>query len=167
MSKLVREMKHLEHSFDVVTILVDFYGFKGKERYSAHELEQMIRADIEKRYDWKGGRLMPYVQMHEFEGLLFSDVNAFAILPDVSQQAVRKLERVRARFATPEDINDSSDTAPSRCIRRVVPQYQKVVHGPMIAIKTGLKKIRTECPRFKAWLEHLETLQDRVTSDSV
>lgn len=160
--RLVTEIAHLIRSFDAVTTLVDFYGFGGKERHSADELERVIRSSVEERTGWLGDRAMPYVQRHEFEGLLFSDVRAFAVLPDIPPQAVRTLGNVRSAFATPEDINDNSRTAPSKRIAGAVPRYRKRVHGPLIAAETGLDKIRAECPRFNAWLEHLETLQDRI-----
>ncbi len=75
--RLVTEMAHLSLSFDAVTTFVDFYGFDTKERHSAGELEQVIRSGVEERTGWLGDRAMPYVQLHEFESLLFSDVHAF------------------------------------------------------------------------------------------
>lgn len=160
--KLVLEMVYLNHSYDAVTTLVDFYGFRGKGQLSACELEQMIRRGVEEKTGWLGDRVMPYVQRHEFEGLLFSDVRAFKVLPNIPPEAVRSLRNIRSAFTTPEDINDNSRTAPSRRIADAVPRYRKRVHGPLIAEETGLETIRAECPRFSAWLERLETLQDRI-----
>ena len=157
-------MVHLKHSYAAVTTLVDLYGFRGKERRSADELEQVIRSGVEDRTGWQGDRVMPYVQRHEFEGLLFSDVRAFRVLPDIPSQAVRSLEDIRSAFTTPEDINDNDRTAPSRRIVHAVPRYRKRVHGPLIAAETGLETIRAACPRFNTWLERMETLQDRIGS---
>ncbi len=160
--RLVPEIVHLRRSHDAVTTLVDFYGFREKAQRSAEELEQVIRKDVEERSGWQGDRLMPYVQRHEFEGLLFSDVSAFRVLPDILPQAVRMLGDIRSAFATPEDINDDKRTAPSRRIKDALPRYRKQAHGPLIAEATGLEKIRAECPRFNAWLERLETLHERI-----
>ncbi len=160
--RIVSEIVHLKRSHDAVTSLVDFYGFRGKAQRSAEELEQVILDGVKERTGWQGDRLMPYVQRHEFEGLLFSNVNAFRILPDIPPQAVRMLGDIRSAFATPEDINDDKRTAPSRRIRNAIPRYRKQAHGSLIAGETGLDKIRAECPRFNAWLERLETLQDRI-----
>ncbi len=157
--KLVREITCLKHAFDAVTTFVDFYGFRGKEQSSATALEDMIRADVGEKIDGRRDKIILYIQMHEFESLLFSDVKVFNMLPDIPQAAIGTLEKVRSAFATPEDINDSKLTAPSRRIENEIPYYQKVVHGPMIAAKMGLERIRAECPRFYAWLKSLETLQ--------
>ncbi len=162
MPRLVSELVRLSNSFDSVTTLVDFYGFKGKERRSVDDLEQEIRADVEKTAGSLGDRLVPYVQRHEFESLLFSEVAAFSVIPDVPPHAVRTLLNISSDFATPEDINDHYHTAPSRRIKDAIPRYRKRVDGPLIAAQTGLETIRAQCPRFNAWLEHLETLVDRI-----
>lgn len=67
---------------------------------------------------------------------------------------------MRARFSTPEDINDDSETAPSKRIAGTIPHYRKRLHGPEVAERIGLSAIRTECPRFHDWLTRLESLQD-------
>lgn len=161
-SKLIREVVPLSYSFRAVTTLVDFYGFRGKGQRSPDELEEEIRAGVEETTGWLGDRLVPYVQRHEFEGLLFSDVSAFEDLPDIPPQAVQSLRDIRSAFATPEEINDSEQTAPSKRIADEVSRYQKRVHGPLIAEKAGLEKIRAECPRFNDWLVRLENLQVRI-----
>jgi hypothetical protein len=109
--------------------------------------------------DFAGGihpeRFIPYVLMHEFEGLLFSDCEGFARgigRPDL----VGPLSAIRSGFATPEHINDSPDTAPSKRIEKLIPGYQKPFVGNLAAIEIGLEAIRNECPHFKEWLERLE-----------
>ena len=108
---------------------------------------------------WDSRRVLPYIQQYEFESLLFSDVDAFAIVSSgISNEAVRTLRHVRSQFPSPEDINDGWTTAPSKRIAEAMPKYRKVVHGPLIAGETGLGAIRRECRRFNAWMERLDTL---------
>lgn len=150
---LANEMRHLRYSFDAVTSLVDFYGFRGKRDMSPDDL---IRAIREGTGGPGGGLVFPYVQMHEFEGLLFSDVDAFEfVFPGGS---IAGLRSVRAQFHTPEDINDNKNTAPSKRIGKLIQGYQKALHGPMVAEVIGLESMRRECPRFDAWLRRLESL---------
>jgi len=68
------------------------------------------------------------------------------------------LERIRASFQTPEDINDDPQTAPSKRITEIVPGYYKTVHGPMLTRRIGLNILRHECHHFNEWLEWLEDL---------
>ncbi len=161
--RLVLEMAHLLDSFDVVTSLVDFYGFRRKGDEMVDELEKDLTRQIRKKlgHRWHPEKVLPYVQQHEFEGLLFSDVDAFANAIDVSEESIEKLRRIRLEFPTPEDINDNSDTAPSKRIVKVIPRYRKTVHGPLLAMETGLAAIRAACPRFGDWVTRLESLGSR------
>ena len=104
-------------------------------------------------------RFIPYVQMHEFEALLFSDTEMLANgigRPDLYSE----LTKIGNSFSTPEHINDSTVTAPSKRIISLFPGYelQKPLYGVLAALQIGLPKIRQECPLFDAWLKTLEAL---------
>jgi hypothetical protein len=149
--------------------MLDFYGlgpdFPGvitpamTNAHRAKVIEDAIKEDIcaeipEFRPDQ---RLLPYIQLHEYEGLLFSDPQTFAT--SISQgQLATGFQAVRDGFATPEDINDDPTTAPSKRILRAYPSYRKVIHSTIGAQAVGIQRMREECPRFRAWLEQLEAL---------
>lgn len=155
--RLVSEMVDLHWNYDAMTSLVDFYGFQDKGDRTVEELEERLIERIEERIS-DARRVFPYVQKHEFEALLFSDVAAFKAIGPEADGAVGTLAGIRRQFETPEDIDDDSENAPSKRIARVIPGYKKVLHGPPVALKAGLAKIRAECPRFGAWLTRLEGL---------
>jgi hypothetical protein len=95
--------------------------------------------------------------MHEFEGLLFSDCEAFGRgigRPDLEN----RFRQVRDAFETPEDINDSPITAPSKRVEEIVPGYEKPLLGVLAILEIGLQTIRAECPHFASWLNKLESL---------
>ncbi len=156
--RLVRDMAHLLKSFNAVTSLVDFYGFKEKGDNTADELTDMVHRGVKKRTGANDEKIIPYIQVHEFEGLLFSDVDAFRVVEGADSHAIGELRKIRLKFRTPEEINDNWDTAPSRRISGVLRRYSKLVDGPMIAETAGLKTMRTACPRFNAWVSKLEKL---------
>ena len=156
MEQLVLEMTHLLRSSDAVTSLVDFYGFRRKGDRTVDELEEDLRQKLGRL--WHPKRVFPYVQRHEFEGLLFSDVSVFAGLVEAPDGSVEALQNIRSQFQTPEDINDNKDTAPSKRIKKIIPRYDKRVNAPLLAVEIGLDKIRTECPRFNDWVTSLESL---------
>ena len=153
-------MAILYYSFDAVTSMVDFYGFRDKGDRAIGDLEAYLLTEIAARVGsrWDPSRAFPYVQKHEFEGLLFSDVSVFATQIDMPHECVTTLLTVREQFMTPEDINDHLETAPSKRLADAIPRYKKVSHGAMIAEQIGLDAIRAECPRFNAWLTRLESL---------
>ena len=160
MDRLVPEMVDLFNSFDAVTSFVDFYGLRRKGNKTVDELEEDMTRQISIKLDlrWHPEKMYPYIQKHEFEGLLFSNVDAFANAIDASEESVEELRSIREKFPTPEDINDNSETAPSKRIMKIIPQYQKDVYGPLIAMEIGLETIRAECPRFSGWMTCLESL---------
>ena len=155
--RLVSEMVDLHRNFDAVTSLVDFYGFQDKGDRTVEELEERLTERIEERTP-NARRVFPYVQKHEFEALLFSDVAAFKAIRPEADGVVETLAGIRRQFETPEDIDDDPENAPSRRIAGVVAGYRKRLHGPLIAREAGLAKIRAECLRFRAWLTRLEGL---------
>ena len=156
--RLASDMANLYWNFDYVTSLVDYYGFAGKGDDSPQQLEERILSEVRARIDrdWNPARVFPYVQRHEFEGLLFSDVGAFDSLVDLPDGSVETLREIREEFQSPEDINDNVHTAPSKRIQAIVPRYHKVVDGPLLARQIGLDAICGECPRFRDWIARLQ-----------
>ena len=160
--RLASEMASLYWSFDAVTSLVDFYGFRDKAGRTVQELEADLHGEVSNRIggSWNETKVFPYVQRYEFEGLLFADVEAFGGLIDAPVESVSALRRIRDQFLTPEDINDNPNTAPSKRIVGAIPRCRKSVHGPQVAETMGLETIRAECPRFREWVFRLESLSD-------
>jgi hypothetical protein len=107
--------------------------------------------------DFDPQRFVPYVVMHEFEGLLFSDCDALA--RGVGNRSLsHALHEIREEFDSPEEINDSPQTAPSKRIKLLLPNYDKPLFGNVAALEIGLAKIREQCPHFGQWLTTLESL---------
>ena len=162
-SKLAREMVNLFwQRYRFVTSLVDFYGFRDKDDRTICQLEQVVFEEVHRLIgrSWDQRAVFPYIQRHEFEGLLFSDVDSFSNLgvTGVDEACLQSLRRTRDHFETPEDINDDRDTAPSKRVEALIPRYRKRLHGPLVAEATGLGRIREECPRFDGWVRRLEAL---------
>ena len=106
---------------------------------------------------------MPYVQIHEFEALLFSNVDILCMTLSSlcgrgKDDLARTLDRVLAEAGEPEAINDRPQCAPSKRILSEVPGYRKALHGPIIAGRIGLETICGACRHFSSWLKKLESL---------
>lgn len=100
---------------------------------------------------------LPYVMMHEFEGLLFSDCEAFA--RGIGRPALTpKFEAILQACESPEKINDSPLTAPSKRVEALVPGYEKPFMGTLAVLEIGLERIREKCPLFNTWITSLEAL---------
>ncbi|MGZ0080038.1 DUF4276 family protein [Methylomonas sp. YC3] len=151
------------------TTLFDYYGlpsnFPGKaqgnslqnitdkQRFITEELSKWARENLDGN---AASRFLPYVQMYEFEGLLFSDPEALAKTLD--QGLAEQLMTIRDKFKSPEEINDSPNTAPSKRLIGLYPQYDKPIHGSLAALEVGLDIIRQQCRLFDGWLTQIENL---------
>jgi len=175
-SDIVRHLRQDRQS--LATTMVDYYGlpqtgpraWPGREAagalpfaQKAGQAEQAILSDIcaAMGSGFKPERFVPFVMMHEFEGLLFSDCEAFS--RGIGRpEAKPALQAVRDQFASPEEINDSPVSAPSKRVVQVVGGYEKPLHGVLAAIEIGLEAIRRECPHFAGWLLRLEAWPQRL-----
>ena len=162
-------LNHLRNDLAALaTMMVDYYGlpqtWPGREkagrgamlssRDRASTVEQAILDDISSATG-HAQRFVPHVVMHEFEGLLFSSPDRFAQSlgrPDLRDE----FRAIREEFETPEDINDSPDTAPSKRVRSLHPPYRKPLMGPLAVETIGLDAVRKACPLFSDWLAALE-----------
>lgn len=148
-------------------MLVDYYGIKEQFGFPGweeslsvvdkterlHFLLDKMREDIPEEFRY---RFIPYIQMHEFEGLLFSDVHAFLNSFEENEIKMEDLQAAADAFESPEMINNSPETAPSKRLIDAIPDYDKIVFGNCVAMDIGLEKIREKCPLFNEWVEKLE-----------
>jgi hypothetical protein len=157
----------------VVTTMFDFYGMpdswpgrsqakKAAFPKKARTVEEAVRKDIatELGSSFDESRFIPYVQMHEFEALLFSHpptICEVLLSPD-SEEA---MQQIRADFSTPEEINDGANTAPSKRLLNLFAEYRKRLHGLIAAKRIGVETMQAECPHFAEWLSTLEALGSR------
>lgn len=103
-------------------------------------------------------RFIPYLQRHEFEALVLPCLKSLSDwLDPADRSGVESLRRALAG-TNPEDVNDGKQTAPSKRLEQHIPGYSKTLHGPLAIGATGLDAIRSQCPRFNAWLTTLESL---------
>jgi hypothetical protein len=97
-------------------------------------------------------RFIPYIQLHEFESLLFADPNCFSIaFPDIGP-GLAELHAVRGEVGNPELIDEGPETHPSMRICGIIPQYAKPSAGPLIAKQIGLSTLQRECRHFAEWI---------------
>lgn len=157
---LRRDLLRLLREQDVVvSMFVDFFRCPetpGKEFWfgKVGHLEEVEERERQIALDIANDRFIPYIQLHEFEALLFASSEGFAS-QKFNPHQIKELQQVCREFPNPEDINTSPEGAPSKRLLRVVPDYHKVKHGRAIAQMIGLQVMLNRCPRFAAWVERL------------
>ena len=96
-------------------------------------------------------RFIPYIQLHEFEALLFTDLRGFEYCGFESKQ-LQQLQAIIDEYATPEEINNHPETAPSKRLLKIIPKYNKLVFANIIAQENGFPSLLSKCPRFNEWV---------------
>ncbi|HXS37261.1 MAG TPA: DUF4276 family protein [Flavipsychrobacter sp.] len=169
-SKLKNQIEtHLKSEQDAhVTTFIDYYGIYTKYNFpdwdAAHTiidknqrisiLEQAMLLDIAPQLQH---RFIPYLQLHEFEGLLFNDIDViYNQIPPEDIIGKAELEKTFADYANPEMINNNKETSPSHRLLRIIRGYNKVVYGDILAEAIGLARIRAKSPRFNNWISLIE-----------
>ena len=145
----------------VVSSFVDFFripnnmpGYdeamrSGDDLQRVENLQQALGESIADR------RFIPYIQLHEFEALLFSNNNGFEYLWEDDMSS--KTKNIVDSFENPEDINSAPETAPSKRLLAINQKYDKVLEGNMIALEVGINEMLAKCPRFAEWVSRLIT----------
>jgi hypothetical protein len=120
-------------------------------------LEKAIIEDLETEKGKEFSNLLPYIQLHEFEALVFSSLGAIKSLYSNEDAKFNEFEQIIATYPNPEDINDSPQTAPSKRLKNdeLIRGYNKVNDGIMIIEEAGIDTILQKCSRFKSWVETL------------
>ncbi|MBA4366186.1 MAG: hypothetical protein C0403_00915 [Desulfobacterium sp.] len=161
---------HLKQRRDTyLTLFIDFYGIKSdwpgleeaKQQTTpsrkALKINSATKIRVEELFEGYHVdiRFIPYISMHEFEALLFSEPQKLAELLHVSQA---KIEKILTDCGGPENIDDSPMKAPSKRLEKLSAGYKKTSTGIAIARSIGLIKIRESCPIFNDWLTAVENL---------
>jgi hypothetical protein len=140
-----------------VTTMIDYYrlpdNFPGKNTLPSGSIYDKVKYLEDCWFSDIGSqKFIPYIQIHEFEALLFSDIKGFE---EVFPGRKVNFMNIINRFSNPELINDDPKTAPSKRIENIVASYSKTLHGIDIAEIVGIEKMIEKCPHFKEWIEKL------------
>lgn len=166
-SEIENHLKQDKAAF--VTTLIDFYGILQKHAYpdwnkvqaepnknnKMDVLETAMKSAIDPSL---AHRFFPYVQLHEFEGLLFNNIDVFdKNIPSHEMNRASLIEDINGH-PNPELINNDPNTAPSKRLERYIEGYNKIVYGSILAQDIGLTRLRDKSPRFNQWITQLENL---------
>lgn len=143
--------------FDYYALPVDFPGFnEANQKNDVYEkvkiLEEAFATDIG---DW---RFIPYIQLHEFESLIFVDPQALDFTYIDKEDSISNLVEIAQEFGNPELINNGPETAPSKRILKEIPEYDKVVAGVDTLELIGVDLLKQSCKHFCEWIIKLENV---------
>lgn len=109
------------------------------------------------------GRFFPYVQMHEFEALVFASLdNLTKVVPaDVLKKCSKPLEKaLKEAQGNPEFVDGGEATSPSKRLidsfKNVKKHYAKTSDGLKMIQESGIDNLKERCPHFGKWIKQLD-----------
>lgn len=143
---------------DLYGLKTDFPGFEITKHLQPYSRVESMEKQMGEEINFH--QFIPYIQLHEFETLLFADPGQLETwLSLYNKVPVGKFQEIRDSVDNPELINEDPSTAPSKRILAVCNAYDKVDDGILILQEIGLPKLREECPHFNDWITKLEQLK--------
>lgn len=147
--------------FDYYALPTDFPGYMDSNKLQSPYSKIVL---IEKCFanEISNTTFIPYIQLHEFEALLFCGIEKIIELYPESQKEIDKLHLVLSQYSNqPELIDNSPQTAPSKRIIHAVEANKKHKYNkPRTAVEVlraiGLERVMQMCPHFKEWVDKIK-----------
>jgi hypothetical protein len=167
----MKEVSHRGSETHFFTTMFDFYALPDDFPnivQSKSIVDPYLRiADVEEAFkmDIDADRFIPYIQLHEFEALMFCDITKLIIEYPKCSKEIESLENDLANYnGNPELINNSPETAPSKRIIAAIEgkhkyNYNKPRSGAVVTASIGLPTLMQNCRHFREWIDiiHSET----------
>ncbi len=145
--------------FDFYALPEDFPGMpesaRINDKYKQVEfIEKAFASDI------GDPRFIPYIQLHEFEALIFTEPSILIKEYPDRQSVIAELDAVCREYPNPELINSGAETAPSKRIIKLIPEHQgnKTSVASLVGM-LDMQILRSKCCHFNDWLAILLSLR--------
>lgn len=147
--------------FDLYGLPNDFPEYK-KIKNITNPYDKVAALEKAMKEDIDDYRFIPYIQLYEFEALIFSNLRNLEYEYFEHETAIAELEnQLQQKSNNPELINDNIETAPSKRILKLIPEYSKVSVGAEVAGIDGMTPLKEKCRHFREWVEKLEKISIR------
>ncbi|MCC8196734.1 MAG: DUF4276 family protein [Ruminococcus sp.] len=153
--------------FDYYALPFDFPGFdQAKRQPNVRQAIQALETEFQQAFPTT--RLIPYIQLHEFEALLFTDIEKLSLDYPHSTRAILSLKKETDGFRDPEMINQGPSTAPSKRIIKALDgqhRYNKVMIGTNVTQAIGMPSLLSRCQHFSQWIEAITHKTQQLLSE--
>lgn len=147
--------------FDLYALPDDFPGFGiASTIHDPYVRVESLETSLSQALAEK--RFIPYIQMHEFEALLFCGINHLSKLYPGCEKRCEQLSKDLQKVGNPELINNGPTTAPSKRIIKAIEgekkthyNYNKPATAKSVTKEIGIDELRAKCPHFNEWIEKL------------
>lgn len=104
---------------------------------------------------------IPYIQLHEFEALLFVDIYQLTAEYPLSEDRIKILKHETDGYGDPEMIDNGPATAPSKRIISALARdynYNKVQSGAAVTSRIGMDALLANCRHFREWVDEIKRI---------
>ncbi|MDN5201845.1 DUF4276 family protein [Fulvivirgaceae bacterium BMA10] len=163
-NQFIGDLKKLINSTPngMVSTFLDYYGLPSvfpnySDRVEFAEPLKRVKflENSLKEYLSSPKNFLPYIQLHEFEAFLFAHPKGFEQNLERNEANLDGLKEIINSHQNPEDINEGTDTSPSKRILSHYPGYDKVLEGNMMLNDIGLETLLEKCPHFNEWITNV------------
>lgn len=169
--RIAQSIKPNANEIHYQTTMFDFYALPNdfpayEEAMSIHDaylriekLEQAFKQDVTHIRHF-----IPYIQLHEFEALVFCGLDYLANDYDGCEDEIENLKKVLVSYHNnPEAIDNHASTAPSKRLIAAFKDknkynYNKTLSGIAVTKAVSLPNLRKQCRHFDAWVTQLENI---------
>lgn len=165
-STITKALAGVKDSHTFVTTMFDFYRLPrdtpGMDKIATindpYKQVLLLEKEIQAFEKVSPYVYLPYIQLHEFESLIFADLNKITQRYFEPNYDITPLQEALEEIKNPELVNNGESTAPSKRILACIPDYDKIDGGVSILEKIGIEKLQKECRHFSGWIDKLEQL---------
>lgn len=169
LTRWMKEVEHRSSETHFFTTMFDFYAlpdeFPNMAQTASISNPYLRIANIEEAFkqDMNSDRFIPYIQLHEFEALMFCDIMKLSIEYPQCVKEIENLESILAKYnGNPELINNNPETAPSKRIIAAIEgkhkyNYNKPRSGAVVTTAIGLPILMQRCRHFHEWIEKIQS----------
>ncbi len=160
--KLKNEILKISQKNSLITTMIDYYGidenFPGyKESLKLTNYQDKAKCIENEIAKINRNNFIPYIQMYEFEALIFSDIDKVEYINN-ERVLLNNLKSDVSIFNSPEEINNSKNTAPSKRLLQYYPNYKKTIDGIVILKEIGIDNIKSKCKHFSDWIDKIKII---------
>lgn len=149
---------HVTTMFDFYRLPTDVPGVRDSEKINdPYDKVEHIENEIRKAEGYDGNFFFPYIELHEFEAMLFSDITKLE--EAYFEYDLTALDECVKMQSNPELINNGEETAPSKRIINCIDCFDKANVGVDVLEKIGIENIAGKCLHFSEWIKRME---DRI-----
>ncbi len=154
-----------DSSADIVTTMIDYYAlpddfpeYSKKPKGSPYERVEFLENEFHN--DISNKKFIPYLQLHEFEALVFANYSGLTNVFTEQRDEMEEVKSIVKAFKSPEEINEGRETAPSKRLKKIFGNYRKVLHSQLVLQNANIDMIRKSCTHFNSWLLKLENFNE-------